>query len=150
MKNKKKSMSDIYRQSSRIARDLYGSKVHPNGWLMVMRIQKIYLTNIAQHFGFAAWQDFSSRSCESMHDIEEKSKYDDIYQTRVEREVYAHPFDWGMLRNVKTMSDAVALGWTLHWMGYEHVGGYTLEEMEAELSAIADNEQSLTNKLEDL
>ena len=146
MKNKKKSMSDIYRQSSRIARDLYGSKVHPNGWLMVMRIQEIYLTNIAQHFGFAAWQDFSSRSCESMHDIEEKSKYDDIYLTKVEMKVYDHPFDWGTLKNVKAVSDAIALAWTLHWMGYELVGGYTLEEMKAELSAIAEQEQGLTDR----
>ena len=146
MKNKKKSMSDIYRQASRIARDLYGSKVHPNGWLMVMRIQEIYLTNRAQHFGFAAWQDFSSRSCESMHDIEEKSKYDDIYLTKVEMKVYAHQFDWGTLKNVKAVSDAIALGWTLHWMGYELVGGYTLEEMKAELSAIAEQEQGLTDR----
>lgn len=150
MKNKKKSMSDIFRQSSRMARDLYGSKVHPNGWRMVMRIQEIYLTNIAQHFGFAAWQAFSSRSCESMNDIKEKSKFDDIYLTKVKREVYAHPFDWGTLRNVKTMSDAVALECALHWMGYELVGGYTLEEMKAELSAIADKEQCLTNKLKGL
>lgn len=146
MKNKNKSMSDIYRQSSRIARDLYGSKVHPNGWLMVMRIQEIYLTNIAQHFGFAAWQDFSSRSCESMHDIEEKSKYDDIYLTKVDMKVYAHPFDWGTLKNIKAVSDAIALAWTLHWMGYELVGGYTLEEMKAELSAIADKKQGLTDE----
>lgn len=138
MKNKKKSMSDIYRQASRIARDLYGSKVHPNGWLMVMRIQEIYLTNIAQHFGFAAWQDFFSKSCESMNDIKEKSRYDDIYLTKVEMKVYAHPFDWGTLKNVKAVSDAIALGWTLHWMGYELVDGYTLEEMKAEFSAIAD------------
>ena len=146
MKNKKKSMSDIYRQASRIARDLYGSKVHPNGWLMVMRIQEIYLTNIAQHFGFAAWQDFSSKSSESMHDIEEKSRYDDIYLTKVEMKVYAHPFDWGTLKNVNAVSDAIALGWTLHWMGYELVGGYTLEEMKAELSAIAEQEQGLTDR----
>lgn len=146
MKNKKKSMSDIYRQASRIARDLYGSKVHPNGWLMVMRIQEIYLTNIAQHFGFAAWQDFSSKSCESMNDIKEKSRYDDIYLTKVEMKVYAHPFDWRTLKNVKAVSDAIALGWTLHWMGYELVGGCTLEEMKAELSAIAEQEQGLTDR----
>lgn len=143
-------MCDIYRQASRIGRELYGSKSHPKAWLMVMRIKEIYLTNIAQNFGFAAWNDFSSRSCESMNDVKEKSKHDDIYLTKVGREVYAHPFDWGTLRNVKTMSDAIALGWTLHWMGYELESGCSLEEMKAELSAIADKEQGLTDKLEKL
>ena len=139
MKNRKKSMSEIYRQASRIARDLYGSKVHPKGWSMVMRIQEIYLTNAAQHFGFAAWQDFCSQAYDSRRDEKIMKKIHDVYNAKVGREVYAHPFDWDKVRNVSSIKEAVSISWSLHWMGYSvQPESWTFEEIKADLIALAD------------
>lgn len=139
-KKEKKSMQDIYRQAGRLARKLYGSKTHPKGWITVMRIQEVYLTNIAQHFGYAAWHDFSSESCESMHNVEMKIRHDDMFMTAVGREVYAHPFDWGRIRKISSMKELISLAWSLHWMGYDlKPDSCTFEDMKADLIRIADS-----------
>lgn len=144
MKKKMKSMQDIYRQAERIARELYGSKTHPGSWAKVKRIEEIYLTNIAQHFGFAGFHEFGSHSCESMRDIREKMNADDIYTTAVGREVYGHPFDWNKIKTASTMSELVSLGWSLHWMGYDlDSDAWTFEEMKADMVRIADKAQGM-------
>ena len=144
MRKKMKSMQDIYRQAGNIARELYGSKMHPKGWMKVKGIEEVYLTNIAQHFGFAGFQEFHSNSCASVHDINEKMKADDIYTTAVGREVYAHPFDWDRIRKASSMRELVSLGWTLHWMGYDlDFDSWTFEEMKADMVRIADEVQGM-------
>lgn len=144
MKKKTKSMSDIYRQAGRLARELYNDKNHPKGWHKVKAIEELYLTNIAQHFGFAAYFAFSSYSCESMKDLNEKIKADDIYLTKVGIDVYAHPFDWEKVRQAADYKAVNALSWSLHWLGYElDPDAVTFEERKADLLAIADRAQGV-------
>lgn len=138
-------MQDIYRQAERLARELYGNKNHPKGWRRVKAIEEVYLTNIAQYFGFVAYFAFSSYSCESMKDINEKIKADDIYLTKVGRDIYGHPFDWNKVRQAADYKEVNALSWSLHWMGYElDPDAFTFEERKADLISIADRVQGTT------
>lgn len=143
--DKKKSMQDIYIQAGRLAREVYRSKTHPKAWNMIKAIEERYLTNIAQYYGFSAWFAFRSYSCESMKDINEKMKADDIFMSKVGRSVYARPFDWDKVRQAKDYKAVNALSWALHWMGYDlDPDAFTFEERKADLIAIADRAQGIT------
>lgn len=139
MKERRKSMSDIYRQACRIGRQAYADREHPGRWKKIKMIEEIYLTNIVQHFGFSAYQEFCSYSCGSMGDPEEKAKADEIYLSKIGKDVYHHPFDWDKVRNVSSIKEAVSISWSLHWMGYSvQPESWTFEEIKADLIALAD------------